>query len=142
MPLPMVLATAVPRKNAARKLNAAAQATASFGDSTRVETTVAMLLAESWKPLRKSKINATRIVIRTRTTSLFMFQDFKVSRFKVQGLELTAKARKVQKLVHLAGQNSHDSALNVFASLKLWKLETWCYVLLTTMASITLAASS
>ena len=47
MPLPMVLATAVPRKNAARKLKTAAQATASRGDRTRVETTVAMLLAAS-----------------------------------------------------------------------------------------------
>ena len=42
-----VFATAVPRKNAARKLNVAAQTTASLGERTRVETTVAMLLAES-----------------------------------------------------------------------------------------------
>src|SRR5947208_2709374 len=47
IPLPMVLATAVPRKKAARKLKAAAHNTASFGDRTRVETTVAMLFAES-----------------------------------------------------------------------------------------------
>src|SRR6202795_911996 len=47
MPLPMVLATAVPRKKAATKLKNAAHATASFGDSTRVDTTVAMLLAAS-----------------------------------------------------------------------------------------------
>ena len=47
MPLPMVLATAVPKKKAARKLKAAAHTTASRGESTRVETTVAMLLAES-----------------------------------------------------------------------------------------------
>ena len=47
MPLPMVLATAVPRKKAARKLKTAAQTTASRGESTRVETTVAMLLAAS-----------------------------------------------------------------------------------------------
>src|SRR5947209_2216801 len=71
MPLPMVLATAVPRKNAARKLKAAAQATANLGESTRVETTVAMLFAESWKPFRKSKISATMTVIKTRRRSLF-----------------------------------------------------------------------
>src|SRR5437764_10967647 len=65
MPLPMVLATAVPRKNAARKLKAAAHNTASFGDRTRVETTVAMLFAESRNPFRKSKISATRTVTRT-----------------------------------------------------------------------------
>src|SRR5512132_68105 len=47
IPLPMVLATAVPRKKAAAKLKNAAQATANLGDSTRVETTVAMLLAAS-----------------------------------------------------------------------------------------------
>ena len=47
MPLPMVLATAVPRKKAARKLKVAAHRTASLGESTRVDTTVAMLLAES-----------------------------------------------------------------------------------------------
>src|SRR5450631_2221986 len=47
MPRPIVLATAVPRKKAARKLNTAAHTTASLGESTRVETTVAMLLAAS-----------------------------------------------------------------------------------------------
>jgi hypothetical protein len=47
MPLPMVWATAVPRKNAATKLKKAAQKTAIFGESTRVETTVAMLFAAS-----------------------------------------------------------------------------------------------
>ena len=47
MPLPMVFATAVPNKKAATKLKNAAQITASLGESTRVETTVAMLLAAS-----------------------------------------------------------------------------------------------
>src|SRR6267154_2101249 len=71
MPRPMVLATAVPRKKAARKLKAAAQITASLGESTRVETTVAMLLAASWKPFRKSKIKATMMVMTTSSTSAF-----------------------------------------------------------------------
>src|SRR5690349_21681084 len=71
MPLPMVLATAVPRKNAARKLNAAAHSTASFGDSTRVETTVAMLLAASWKPLRKSKTRAVAMVTVSSSNPVF-----------------------------------------------------------------------
>jgi hypothetical protein len=43
----MVLATAVPKVNAARKLNAAAQATAWNGVRTRVETTVAIEFAAS-----------------------------------------------------------------------------------------------
>src|SRR5579864_8878963 len=47
IPLPMVLAMAVPRKKAATKLKNAAQNTASLGESTRVETTVAMELAAS-----------------------------------------------------------------------------------------------
>ena len=41
------------------KLKNAAQATACVGDSTRVDTTVAIELAASWKPLMKSKISAT-----------------------------------------------------------------------------------
>src|SRR5712692_9031544 len=71
MPRPMVLATAVPRKKAARKLKTAAQTTASLGESTRVETTVAMLLAASWKPFRKSKIKATTMVMTTSSRSTF-----------------------------------------------------------------------
>ena len=51
MPEPTVLATAVPNTNAATKLKNAAHITAWPGDSTRVETTVAIELAASWKPL-------------------------------------------------------------------------------------------
>src|SRR5574342_772612 len=63
-PLPMVFATwsSPPMKagSAATKLKKAAQPTATSGASTRVETTVAMELAASWKPLMKSKASATR----------------------------------------------------------------------------------
>ena len=51
MPEPIVLATAVPNTKMAAKLKKAAHTTALPGDSTRVETTVAMELAASWKPL-------------------------------------------------------------------------------------------
>ncbi len=51
IPEPTVLATAVPNTNAATKLKKAAHTTALPGDSTRVETTVAMELAASWNPL-------------------------------------------------------------------------------------------
>ena len=51
MPLPTVFATAVPKANAATKLKNAAQMTALPGESTRVETTVAIEFAASWKPL-------------------------------------------------------------------------------------------
>src|SRR5579863_4437386 len=87
MPPPMVLATAVPSKKAATKLKKAAHSTASLGERTRVETTVAMLLAASWKPLRKSKARATRTVTisnrRVLVTGVFpvwwssvVFQDY------------------------------------------------------------------
>src|SRR5436305_339618 len=62
MPLPIVLATWVPSTKAATKLKNAAQATALLGDSTRVETTVAIEFAASWKPFRKSNASATRMM--------------------------------------------------------------------------------
>src|SRR5437867_999595 len=51
MVLPMVLATATPNTRNATKLNEAAHITANRGDSTRVDTTVAIELAESCQPL-------------------------------------------------------------------------------------------
>ena len=51
MPAPTVLATAVPNAKAATKLKNAAQMTALPGESTRVDTTVAIEFAASWKPL-------------------------------------------------------------------------------------------
>src|SRR4030095_1419721 len=65
IPEPTVLATAVPTRKAAAKLKNAAQITAFPGESTRVETTVAIELAASWKPLMKSKASATRITAQT-----------------------------------------------------------------------------
>src|SRR5437868_2876265 len=59
IPLPIVLATAVPKPKAATKLKNAAHTTATRGESTRVETTVAMEFAASWKPFRKSNAKAT-----------------------------------------------------------------------------------
>ena len=47
MPLPTVAATATPKIANARKLKKAAQTTAHWGRSTRVETMVAMELAAS-----------------------------------------------------------------------------------------------
>ena len=64
-PFEIVLATAVPTMKAARKLNPAAQMTATPGDSTRVLTTVAMELALSWNPLMKSNVSATTMMTRT-----------------------------------------------------------------------------
>ena len=61
MPRPIVSATCRPKNRNAMKLKNAAQATAYCGRSTRVETMVAMELAASCRPLRKSNASATRI---------------------------------------------------------------------------------
>ncbi len=61
-PLPTVRATLTPKPNAATKLKNAAQTTACSGESTRVDTTVAIELAASWKPLMKSKTSATKMM--------------------------------------------------------------------------------
>src|SRR5688572_28415301 len=72
IPEPTVLATAVPKPNAARKLNAAAQTTACPGVRTRVATMVAIEFTASWKPLMKSKIKATAMsaIAAKRTVSI------------------------------------------------------------------------
>ena len=51
IPAPTVRATAVPKVKAATKLKNAAHTTALPGESTRVDTTVAIEFAASWKPL-------------------------------------------------------------------------------------------
>src|SRR3954452_4773976 len=56
---PTVFATAVPTISSATKLNNAAHATATRGRRTWVATTVAIALAESWKPLVKSNNRAS-----------------------------------------------------------------------------------
>src|SRR5262245_18405117 len=61
-PLPTVFATLTPKPKAATKLKNAAHATACIGVSTRVDTTVAMELAASWKPLMKSKASTTTMM--------------------------------------------------------------------------------
>src|SRR5256885_6792379 len=61
MPLPMVLATCRPNTMKATKLKNAAQKTATTGESTRVETTVAIEFAASCRPFRKSNSSATAI---------------------------------------------------------------------------------
>src|SRR5579859_5644909 len=69
-PEPIVLATAVPNTKNATKLNTPDHMTAAVGDSTRVETTVAIELAASWKPLMKSNESATTTMPMTNQTEL------------------------------------------------------------------------
>src|SRR5712672_2545320 len=61
MPVPIVLATWSPNTRKATKLKNAAHSTAYCGRSTRVETMVAIELAASCNPLRKSNSSATAI---------------------------------------------------------------------------------
>src|SRR5215213_2674234 len=65
--LPTVLATAVWKTRKAMKLKKAAQRTASRGVSTLVETTVAIELAASWKPLVKSNTRASATIAMTES---------------------------------------------------------------------------
>src|SRR3977135_4128935 len=69
----MVAATARPKTRRATKLKNAAQITAQCGLSTRVETTVAIELAASWKPFMKSKASASRI----RNTTIWKLIDMR-----------------------------------------------------------------
>src|ERR1700694_3153032 len=61
IPVPMVWATLSPNTRKATKLKNAAHSTAYCGRSTRVETMVAIELAASCNPLRKSNSSATAI---------------------------------------------------------------------------------
>ena len=68
IPCPTVVATLIETK-APTKFSTADRATASRGDSARVEIIVATALAVSWKPLVKSKASAVATTI-TRIRSL------------------------------------------------------------------------
>src|SRR5262245_31375303 len=72
IPDPKVFATFVPKPKAATKLKKAAHRTAKRGVNTRVETTVAMELAASWKPLMKSKISAITIMVMTNASTVVL----------------------------------------------------------------------
>src|SRR5215212_328574 len=65
--LPTVLATPVWNTRTAAKLKKAAQTTAMLGVRTLVETTVAIELAASWKPLVKSNTSASRTTATTES---------------------------------------------------------------------------
>ena len=65
--LAIVVATFVPKTRKEMKLKKAAQTTAYCGRSTRVATTVAIELAESWKPFVKSNPSAKMMTATTPT---------------------------------------------------------------------------
>ncbi|OQC35425.1 MAG: hypothetical protein BWX66_01601 [Deltaproteobacteria bacterium ADurb.Bin058] len=76
MPFPIIPATLKPKTSpipTAKKLKKAAHNTASLGLNTRVETMVAIELAASFMPFRKSNSNATKTVTITRVSMLGTF---------------------------------------------------------------------
>ncbi len=69
MPLPTVFATATPNTNIAKMLKNIAKNAAALKDRTLVATMVAIEFAESFIPFKKSKINATIMVIITSVST-------------------------------------------------------------------------
>jgi hypothetical protein len=72
MPLPIVIATAVP-VIAPAKLKIAAIIMAALGESVRVPITVAMALAASFRPFVKPKPIATNIITIKKASASGMF---------------------------------------------------------------------
>jgi hypothetical protein len=70
MPEPTVFATLRPKKRKAMKLKNAAHVTARRGDRTRVDTMVAIELAASCSPFRKSNSSATVISAKSRYSGM------------------------------------------------------------------------
>ena len=62
IPVPIVLATPV-NIRAPKKFIEAARTIATLGESARVDTDVAIVLAVSWKPLIKSKMRAKKTIM-------------------------------------------------------------------------------
>src|SRR5438552_12362943 len=104
-PLPTVRATLTPKPNAATKLKNAAQTTACAGDSTRVDTTVAIELAASWNPLRKSKTRA-------RPTKKMMRVSIEGSGFGVQGSGKRKKPSVVAMVFFLNAERANPEPLS------------------------------
>ena len=90
-PLPIVVATLSGKTNAAMKLKNAAQTTARPGESTRVDTTVAIELAASWKPLKKSKTRATATVVTKRNSGRLTIWNLSS---RLRGLDRDAPSKR------------------------------------------------
>ena len=73
---PIVFATLVPINRNAMKLKKAAQAIATNGVRTRVDTTVAMELAASWNPLTKSNSNVKKMMTIVNTSEALLACTF------------------------------------------------------------------
>src|SRR3954447_8028643 len=96
-----VSATFGANKNMATKLKNAAHTTAVCGLSTRVETTVAIELAASWKPLMTSNDSAMAMVMTTRSEILIYLRVLQDHAFDDVGDVLAAIGRVLEVLVDL-----------------------------------------
>src|SRR3990167_496285 len=106
-PAPTAFATAVPERAPAR-LRTAAMMIAVRGESTRVETDVAMALAASWKPLTNSNAMARRTTRTRRTNESGMFED---DPFKDVGHVLAAVGGVFDRFVDLLPLQDGDGVL-------------------------------
>src|SRR5215831_18869573 len=104
----IVSATPWWKMNRATKLNTAAHSTAILGDSTRVDTTVAIEFAASWKPLITSKISAVTIVTMTMAVILGVLEDHALDDV---GDVLAAIGGGLEVLVDLLPLDHHDRIL-------------------------------
>src|SRR5579884_3661564 len=116
MPLPMVVATAVPVK-APTMLSTPAIRTAVLGFNTLVATEVAMAFAVSWKPLMKSKARPmTTIRMSMRSAGLGILHH---DPFQGVGNILGAVGSILEVLVDLSPTDALDQAANIIHVVKL-----------------------
>src|SRR5579884_12254 len=110
MPLPTVVATAVP-VSAPTMLRTPAIKTAVPGFRTRVATEVAIAFAVSWKPLMKSKTSAMATIrMSTRKEPLGILHNDPFQRISYV---LAAISGVLQVLVNLAPANGFNDARNI-----------------------------
>src|SRR6185503_14436972 len=93
------------------KLNTAAQMTATPGESTRVDTTVAIEFAASCQPFAKSNIRATTIINRTNANSVVIQVDLHwgiADRGTRSGHPLVGRVRiaESRRILHFANPQS------------------------------------
>src|SRR5205085_4775474 len=116
IPLPMVVATAVPVR-APTMLRAPAISTAVPGASTRVATEVAIALAVSWKPLMKSKTSPIATIKMSMTSAKLGILYH--NPFQGVGNVLGTVGGILQVLVDLSPTEPLNQAMNIIDSVEL-----------------------
>ena len=117
MLLPIVRATSCPRM-APTRLSDAAMMTATTGESTRVETTVAMALPLSCAPFVKSKTSATRMMAMSRKGVLNIFQNHAFNHMCKVVHQVNGRFKTVIDMSPLNGPHRHIG-LSILAFIEL-----------------------